>query len=1346
MEKGEEIKDHFLFPMLMDKINIVFLSNGFFYCCIKNEIVFIQNKTFNILFKYIVKYKIVDIDFIVYNNEILLYIFTEHICYILTLELKTMSLIKKEYVQTKNCFFAKVFDKENFCIYNGNFSFFNKENINWKQTKQEIEDIPTCFTKNIKNIFGIHCKKKSYFIELETMKKICKTHIGMFKNISWNKEQDSFLISFSKNKNMLYRKELNGEYNLCGVLETKECTSFCTHTPIFCVISKKKTKKQKNFFCTYEESLFDNLLKKKASLIFHYCKGKIWLWCINNLNEENSLVKIESLISSSPVIFDECFYVNTYFEQDCFVKDVFFYCEKVFLWLENDNRVFTLELETENLLKGYTIAKECFIWTKKTDSLCLFQNKAFFQQKDLFWLLDIKGEKKHCIKKNENEQIYQITDYVYVSIIKNHFKIYQQKEGFCFLAKDSIENCNKEFCKIYCTGVCFMSKIRIFFWCCKEPKIYDFIYKTGKLVSICLEKKILLKEAIPINKSYLKDFIFEEKNIPFCFGYSEKKKESCFVLLWNNGINGNIESETVNFVDTPLKKSCNLSGCLSYSTNKELIIFYSGMSQYKTQIKEEIKEIFCGYETRNTPCVCVLTFSFVFIFFKREDSWINGFKDYSFQGNILEIRPGFIFYEKSQVLFRKSYIAPEKIEIKENKNIFLINTLLNKKRNINIGQDLFLLTDGKSSMSYYFKLISKDNTSSNDICSWKVFEDFGYIFWIDKKTLEQKIHRIAMFEYKNKNFLLSCLFYIALGKKQIAVRLLKETKNEKEQRLASLLEKDFSVQETKNIGTKNAFSLLRKKNLLGAAAVFLASDSLKDCVFVCRRHIESIQLSLVISFLVEKTVEKTFNKILHDSLKEAFSWDLALFEKVVIDINNQETFCSPILKEKDPKKSFSSIILFLFYLEEKKGSSSPKKKALIKQIVPSAVKTILFLCYLGYNEQAHGVLDILNTILCDSFFDILPLNLKSCLFETLNRKEELSEVVFNNNFDLFEEKRYKLENELLFSALLLCSKKKVKDFCNWNEKTVCRTENDIFEFSLEKEQNQLINNVECIGREKKIILVENIEQKYPQKTIARKGNYLCLKKHPKKPFYFISEKEKKGVSMFQFGEEKEQAFFSINKQFTTIPEISPDGTVLGIYEKEIGCVSIWSVEKEEKPIDLFCCDTVLTSLSFIDQTLFLCCGESKKLFLYDRLLPKQSSLVGFFGQLGIGKKKITLRNDNSYSFFVSDDENISLFDIRKINKPIISTKTDFQISSVTTSNQFLFLGTTNESVLVLKLTDLTENYKIVLSRNKNYSFLSGGMDWSYNNVSYLKATDDFLFFCCCENGIRRIPVSNINIS
>ena len=95
------------------------------------------------------------------------------------------------------------------------------------------------------------------------------------------------------------------------------------------------------------------------------------------------------------------------------------------------------------------------------------------------------------------------------------------------------------------------------------------------------------------------------------------------------------------------------------------------------------------------------------------------------------------------------------------------------------------------------------------------------------------------------------MYYLALGRKSALIALYKATKDDK---MVDFMSKNFMEQRWKRAAAKNAFVLQGKHRYMLAAAFFILSGDLKDCLSVCLRKLDDPQLALCVSRLVEGEV------------------------------------------------------------------------------------------------------------------------------------------------------------------------------------------------------------------------------------------------------------------------------------------------------------------------------------------------------------------------------------------------------------------------------------------------------------------------------------------------------------
>ncbi|DBA03193.1 TPA: hypothetical protein N0F65_003913 [Lagenidium giganteum] len=146
--------------------------------------------------------------------------------------------------------------------------------------------------------------------------------------------------------------------------------------------------------------------------------------------------------------------------------------------------------------------------------------------------------------------------------------------------------------------------------------------------------------------------------------------------------------------------------------------------------------------------------------------------------------------------------------------------------------------------------------------NWRDVRPLWLGLWVrDMKDLRMIVERLAKGIFaRTKNAMDVCLYYIALGKKNILMALAKISKSERDKKLATFLENDFSQERWSNAAIKNAYSLLSKKEYETAAAFFLLCEPprLQEAQRVLAIRHGDASLALVISRLVEYRMSDSF--------------------------------------------------------------------------------------------------------------------------------------------------------------------------------------------------------------------------------------------------------------------------------------------------------------------------------------------------------------------------------------------------------------------------------------------------------------------------------------------------------
>ncbi|KAJ3387748.1 regulator of (H+)-ATPase in vacuolar membrane [Entophlyctis sp. JEL0112] len=178
---------------------------------------------------------------------------------------------------------------------------------------------------------------------------------------------------------------------------------------------------------------------------------------------------------------------------------------------------------------------------------------------------------------------------------------------------------------------------------------------------------------------------------------------------------------------------------------------------------------------------------------------------------------------------------------------------------------------------------------------WKDARSFGMGFWLkNPETLRRQVETMARNQYMGKEVKdpVDCaLFYICLKKKNVLLGLWKLAASHPEQpAMIKFLANDFSEDRWKKAALKNAFALLGKQRYEYAVAFFLLAEKLKDAVNVCLKHLNDIQLAIVLCRLYEgedsvTLIETLKTNVIPKALLEGDRYLLSI--------------CFTLMKEKD---------------------------------------------------------------------------------------------------------------------------------------------------------------------------------------------------------------------------------------------------------------------------------------------------------------------------------------------------------------------------------------------------------------------------------------------------------------
>ena len=149
--------------------------------------------------------------------------------------------------------------------------------------------------------------------------------------------------------------------------------------------------------------------------------------------------------------------------------------------------------------------------------------------------------------------------------------------------------------------------------------------------------------------------------------------------------------------------------------------------------------------------------------------------------------------------------------------------------------------------------------------SWDVCRQLGVGYWLKGAELSSVIESVARAQYVvNKNPNDCFLFYLALGKKQLLLGLMKQ--NSKYDAVFQFMSQDFSEQDNRESASKNAFRALTKRKYDLACGFFLLAGMVADAVNLCFRHMNDPQLAIVICRLVEGEQSVLLKKVVRQTM------------------------------------------------------------------------------------------------------------------------------------------------------------------------------------------------------------------------------------------------------------------------------------------------------------------------------------------------------------------------------------------------------------------------------------------------------------------------------------------------
>lgn len=307
--------------------------------------------------------------------------------------------------------------------------------------------------------------------------------------------------------------------------------------------------------------------------------------------------------------------------------------------------------------------------------------------------------------------------------------------------------------------------------------------------------------------------------------------------------------------------------------------------------------------------------------------------------------------------------------------------------------------------------------SSKSYC-WAHLRKFGVGYWLTilsewPKLIEvvARNHYIGM-HLENydmcsrqgvdmKNPLSCTLFYLALGKKPLLIRLWEQANGHPEQQqISNFLKRDFTEERNRTAAAKNAFILLGKQRYELAAAFFLLADKPQHCVSVCVKQLNDPQLGLVIALLLDQC---RFGSLFLSVIKDAMLplavdaqdlWRQHLLYTISGDVANS-LHC--LLKSSGPVVDPELLIV---YLDLQKKVQSQRRFELVKTTkYSSEEKSFIQSCAIAYERQGlfHFCLDVFQRYLSEAYVESTCLNnsklsIVTHILQALVRSSELVSV------------------------------------------------------------------------------------------------------------------------------------------------------------------------------------------------------------------------------------------------------------------------------------------------------------------------------------------------------------------
>eukprot|EP00923_Selenidium_pygospionis_P029374 GHVN01052352.1.p1 GENE.GHVN01052352.1~~GHVN01052352.1.p1 ORF type:complete len:1282 (+),score=141.30 GHVN01052352.1:118-3846(+) len=1208
-------------------------------------------------------------------------------------------------------------------IYGETLSLFVKKRQWKKEYEFSIEQGFLSILREPITVFLHRTRKTSVFVLHN--KRIYRRvfhHPAPIAAVSWSEEDAALLVAtLADGAALVYKKTADGRLRVCGAMEVGPCKPKCSG----CVVWAKKgpvvsSKNESLFFLSKPKTEPAFFLEKYNCFFLHLCQGCVVLWGATNVHSEKNILKTTPIIKTEHISVEVGFNV---FSGLFSVKQAFIAQKRSSVLLAANGSVFLFEFKLGELLLGRLVLREVYCWKEATGSMRRVGSGLVVEQDKKKTGVYSAKDGRPMLLKNFGGSFVFCGDMALVLLTGQKIDVFDIRDSVMAIKKSIDVSIDFGGIKedIEMTAALLGDRMCLCLFTRKKTVFYSVIIATWTHTSTSSSLS-LSGDPTPIYPGACRPPTDLLGKTPFAFGYTAGTSEEHKIsILWCDG-DGLVEEITRSTL-RPVLVHFLQSGVFVVSDTISIAIHSPKSPSETIRPPGIVESLVCG-EIKRRLHVSYIEGGYLHVY-RRGEGRLSFVLKMAVPASAIVTSFGAerIFFSQGSCVFEALIPVENELQLYgKDRDGGIIFHLFEPKDELS-PHTLYSKIDKKTEMAHYLALVSGEEACSPE--SWNEFVSLGCVFWMNGPQIREAMPKIAACEYREQRLFFACLLYAAIGKLHVAMRLLAVSKDSIAQKMVIILEGNLDSDEGRRVGIKNAFALLRRQEYVPAAVLFLACGLVQDACFLCQTHVGDIQLALLILVYIPEAC--LWRRVITAGLKGGCSfWRSALLRRLLSQGEHEppEVLLGGV---EETENTMEGVLGVLVYFMEKAAGDmlSTRERG-------SAFWALSMLGDGGYRKYIHGLLTGVFLTRGRAISDVLTLEEIRVIGDAAEEREDDKQPRKEKTMIRQKDDIQHLSED--FSLLLGCGDENVISFKRWNDNVFCATRNSVFEFVVSKEHYCRIESTRNVYG--KIVFKENRmegEQR-PKNLYRRESACLAMDIHATEPLYFTFEHGRGGVLMSRFGKTEPVSFFSQPRHSSMlIPRISGCGTALGIGEKE-GAFSVWMLGRHETPLDIYQCSHRFADDFLFFHSLFLCSGRLPNyVSLYDRLLPRRAALVAHTKNARGNIRHLSKHPGDEKLFFAHEKKRLLLYDIRRMEVPVLEKEIEEGITTLHLSDADAFLGTESGSVYSLDMRALE-------LKNKRCFFKEVQGVEKPLQIKHIDVLDEFIYLCTDENGIRRVSM------